>query len=166
MLKTEGQRLIYEYDGETMWIEPWGENSLRVRCAANTGASQPINETLAWALLEPARTDAVAAMTEWEGEPAARLQNGLICAVVQQNGRVTFTRPDGGVLLQEFVRDRTVKGTNFSPMMIRGREFSPQRGPDRSLAVRFESDPEEKLFGMGQYQQEIFNLKGAVLELA
>lgn len=162
MLSIEGQKIIYEYDGETLWVEPWGENSLRVRAVH----LRAVDEAVDWALLPGASVEAEARMTEWEGEEAARLQNGKLTAVVQKNGRLTFLNGKGEILLQEFVRDRTVKGTNFSPMMIRGREFSPMRGPDRALAVHFESDPEEKLYGMGQYQQEIFNLKGAVLELA
>ena len=32
--------------------------------------------------------------------------------------------------------------------------------------MRFESNPEEKIFGMGQYQQPFLNLKGCELELA
>lgn len=162
MLRVEDQRILYEYDGETMWLEPWGENSLRVRAAKLC----PIDESLAWALLPRQETEAKAELGEWEGEPAAFLENGSICARVQKNGRITITDHKGKVLLQEFMRNRSVKGTNFSPMMLSGREFLPMRGPDRAITVRFESDPEEKLYGMGQYQQELLNLKGAVLELA
>ena len=139
-----------------------GENSLRVRAAK----LRPIDESMAWALLPRKETQAKAEVGEWEGEPAAFMENGSICARVQKNGRITITDRDGKVLLQEFVRNRSVKGTNFSPMMLSGREFLPMRGPDRAITVRFESDPEEKLYGMGQYQQELLNLKGAVLELA
>ena len=32
ILKKEGNRLIREYDGEKLWIEPWGGSALRVRC--------------------------------------------------------------------------------------------------------------------------------------
>ena len=32
--------------------------------------------------------------------------------------------------------------------------------------MRFESNPEEKLYGMGQYQQPYLNIKGCELELA
>ena len=162
MLRVEDQRIIYEYDGESMWLEPWGKNSLRVRAAK----LRPIDESMAWALLPRKETQAKAEVGEWEGEPAAFMENGSICARVQKNGRITITDRDGKVLLQEFVRNRSVKGTNFSPMMLSGREFLPMRGPDRAITVRFESDPEEKLYGMGQYQQELLNLKGAVLELA
>ncbi|MBD5560614.1 MAG: glycoside hydrolase family 31 protein, partial [Clostridia bacterium] len=39
-------------------------------------------------------------------------------------------------------------------------------GSEFALAARFESDPDEKIFGMGQYQQLPMNLKGCLLELA
>lgn len=144
-------------------MEPWGKNSLRARAAKLT----PIEESLSWALKPQDRAvEAKASFVEYQGEEALELTNGKIRAILQKNGRLTFFNGQGEQLLQEFKRDRTVKGTNFSPMMLSGREFMPMRGPDRSLTVRFESDPEEKLYGMGQYQQETFNLKGAVLELA
>ena len=30
MLRREEEKLIYEYDGEKVWIEPWGDNSVRI----------------------------------------------------------------------------------------------------------------------------------------
>ena len=46
MFRQENGRLIYTYDGETMWIEPWGENSLRIRATKNRAM-----EDTDWALL-------------------------------------------------------------------------------------------------------------------
>lgn len=46
------------------------------------------------------------------------------------------------------------------------REFKPILGGDYTLAAHFESDPGEKLYGMGQYQQPYLDLKGCELELA
>ena len=31
VFRIEGKRLIRVYDSEKLWIEPWGDNSLRVR---------------------------------------------------------------------------------------------------------------------------------------
>ena len=30
-VSTQGDRLIRKYESETLWIEPWGKDSLRVR---------------------------------------------------------------------------------------------------------------------------------------
>src|SRR5690606_5243615 len=47
-----------------------------------------------------------------------------------------------------------------------GRELRPHPGSsDYQLKVRFESNPVEKLFGMGQYQHDFMNLKGCTLDL-
>lgn len=31
MLKIEDGKLKFHYDAEELWIEPWGQNSLRIR---------------------------------------------------------------------------------------------------------------------------------------
>ena len=41
-----GKRLIRRYDAETLWIEPWGENSLHVRATAEFQMPEEL-----WALL-------------------------------------------------------------------------------------------------------------------
>lgn len=43
-----GGRLVYRFDGEQVWIEPWGTDALRVRAAR--GPQMPDYD---WALLEP-----------------------------------------------------------------------------------------------------------------
>ena len=48
---------------------------------------------------------------------------------------------------------------------LRARGFKPIIGGDYRLTVAFESNENEKLYGMGQYQQEIMNIKTAVLNL-
>ena len=53
-----------------------------------------------------------------------------------------------------------------SALTIYPREFKPIIGGDYSLTARFESRPEEKIFGMGQYQHGFLNQKNCVLELA
>lgn len=162
MLKKEGNKIIWMFDGETLQVEPWGVGSVRVRAAK----MQKIQEDLDWAILPPENCPVSIEETEFEGLSALCLINEKLRTYVQTNGRLTIQNEEGKILLQEFVRDRSVQGTNFSALMIPGREFKPTLGGGYSLNVRFESDPEEKIFGMGQYQQDIFNLKGTVLELA
>src|SRR3954454_6242488 len=45
MFREETNRLIYEYDAEQLWIEPWGPNAFRVR--ATKCATMPTED---WAL--------------------------------------------------------------------------------------------------------------------
>ena len=45
-----------------------------------------------------------------------------------------------------------------SALEIEGRAYKPLQGSDYKLIVSFESlDPEEKIYGMGQYQQSCLN---------
>lgn len=162
MLKQDGNKIIWIYDGETLQVEPWGIGSVRVRAAR----MRKIGEAPDWALLPSEDCAVQIEETEFEGLNALCLTNEKLRVYVQENGRITMQNAQGRTLLQEFVRDRSVRGTNFSALMIPAREFKPVPGGGHALTVRFESDPEEKIFGMGQYQQEIFNLKGTVLELA
>ena len=46
MFQSTGRRLIWRRDAQTLWIEPWGENSLRVRATAEAAMPE-----MDWALL-------------------------------------------------------------------------------------------------------------------
>ncbi|WP_027627049.1 TIM-barrel domain-containing protein [Ruminiclostridium cellobioparum] len=153
----DGNRLIRRYDSENLWIEPWGENSLRVR-ATNEAAVEQED----WALL--AQT-ALTAKIEINGDTAS-ITNGRIRAVVSAGGKITFFNQNNKVLLEEFVRNRNNLKEFCSSLNIDSREFKPIIGGDYQLTLRFESDPEEKIFGMGQYQHPYLNLKNCTLELA
>ena len=48
-IQIENNRLVFRYDAETLWIEPWGRDSLRVRATHNATMHRDD-----WALLEPA----------------------------------------------------------------------------------------------------------------
>lgn len=167
MLYSENGKLIYKFDAETLVVEPWGQDSLRVR--ATRQREMPAED---WALLEAA--PAPDATIEMHGEYAT-LTNGKLKASVEANGKLTFQNEAGKVLLEEYVRSRSqyqlmlpgVDPKGFaSALDIEARELKPILGGDYALTARFESDPEEKLYGMGQYQQPFLNLKGCELELA
>lgn len=151
ILTEQQNRLIRQYDSETLWIEAWGENSLRVR-----STHEGIMSENDWALLPAPRTQTVIQITGTE----ASITNGNIKAEINSTGDLTFFNTEGKILLREF-SSRESWG-----IKKRGRDFQPVPGGDYRLVTRFESDPEEKLFGMGQYQQPQLNVKGCILELA
>lgn len=74
----------------------------------------------------------------------------------------------GEFLLEEYARTRkNVLDPKCSAIKIEAREFKPIPGGDYHLTMRFESvSSKEKIFGMGQYQQDSLDLKGHDLELA
>ena len=157
VFRIEGKRLIRRYDAEELWVEPWGANSLRVR-ATELAVMQKED----WALLPQEASNVQISVV---GQTAS-IQNGNIRAEISAGGRLTFLNRAGKVLLQEYVRNRSDFQEYKSALNIEAREFKPILGGDYSLAVRFESDPEEKIFGMGQYQQPFLDLKNCTLELA
>lgn len=127
MLKQSGNAIVWSYDGETLRAEPWGDASVRVR-AVKMGK---IGQAPDWTLLPSENTEIDITETEYEGLKALCLKNGKISVIVQENGRVTILDRNGKKLLQEFVRDRTVRGTDFSALMISAREFMPNPGGNR-----------------------------------
>lgn len=165
MFTKQGQRLIFTYDAEKLWIEPWGDNALRVR--ATKMPEMPMED---WALLPPEETEAEIIITSY----GASIVNGKIKAELNTAGKITFYNQKGELLLEEYVRNRkeykfqpgTIPTGFASALDIEAREFKPILGGDYSLTMRFESNPEEKIYGMGQYQQPFLNLKGCDLELA
>ncbi|MDD2973290.1 MAG: glycoside hydrolase family 31 protein [Lachnospiraceae bacterium] len=150
--------LYYRYDAERVIIEPWGENSLRVRAS-----KMPEMPCELWALEEQKKTAAKIAIGQYEAE----IVNGKIKAVVNNIGKLFFYNQRGELLLEEFVRNREdMFADTCSSLLIEAREFKPIIGGDYSLSMRFVSNPDERIYGMGQYQQDFLNLKGADLELA
>ncbi|PWM35182.1 MAG: glycoside hydrolase family 31 protein [Clostridiales bacterium] len=158
ILKREGNRLIREYDGEKLWIEPWGGSALRVRCTR----CYKMDESQDWALLP--REGGEAKITI-DGQEAA-IQNGGITAKIEKSGKVLFYNRQGGLLLEEYLRTEEAVGGFNSLLKVKARDLRPVIGGEYSLTMRFESKRDERLYGMGQYQQSILNLKGATLELA
>lgn len=149
MFRMEENRLIREYDHEKLWIEPWGANALRVRASYGEITDDD------WALLPAAESSDVQIDI---GQDRASIINGKIRAEVTRGGRITFYNQKGEVLLRETEHTYQLK--------YGGRELIAHPGSsDFQLRMRFESDPHEKLFGMGQYQHGFLNLKGCMLEL-
>jgi alpha-D-xyloside xylohydrolase len=150
----EGNKLIWQYNGEKLVIEPWGANSFRVR-------SRMMGDILDtdFALL-PAGCGSADIRLE---EGKAVIRNGKIEAVIEENswtknGRIRFYNQKGRLLLQEI--------DHHGALNLHARKFKPIIGGDYKLTVTFESDETEKLYGMGQYQQEILDIKNCNFELS
>lgn len=160
MFDIQGDRLVFTYDAEQVWLEPWGTNAIRVR--ATKMASMPDEE---WALLP--RPDSHADIKIEEN--GATLVNGTIKAEMTSRGKLIMVdNTSGKVLLEEYARNRRdIVDPKCSALEVEAREFKPISGGDYNLTARFESlDPKEKIYGMGQYQQPYLDIKGTQLELA
>lgn len=160
MLRIEGKKIIFHYDAEELWVEPWGKDACRIR-ATKTCRMPEEN----WALTVPTKeTEAVAKMTE----DGAEIVNGKIRVTVNRYGKIMIYNKDGRLLLEEYWRNRQdITAAKCSALEVEGREFRPNIGGDYRLTMRFESlSKKEKIYGMGQYQQPYLNLKGLDMELA
>ncbi|HBE81105.1 MAG TPA: family 31 glucosidase [Firmicutes bacterium] len=157
IFRTDGNRLICEYDAQKLWVEPWGDNSLRIR-ATHLAAMQDED----WALLPPKACDVQISIN---GRKAS-LVNGKLRVDISGGGKIIFSNRKGETLLEEYVRNRNDIQEFCSALEIEARQFKAIPGGNYQLTVRFESNPQEKLFGMGQYQQPFLDLKNCTLELA
>lgn len=159
MLKQENGRIIYHYDAEELWIEPWGKNAVRIR--ATKSAEMPKDN---WALLSVEEVETQIEITE----DGATLRNGKVKVCVSNGGKITIYNQKGKLLLEEYWRNRRdLRDSKCSAIEVEAREFRPNVGGDYHLTMRLQSlDKNEKIYGMGQYQQPYLNLKGADLELA
>ncbi|MFP3088861.1 glycoside hydrolase family 31 protein [Treponema sp. TIM-1] len=168
----EQNRLVYRYDAEKLWIEGWGENSLRVRSTklatipGSSGEAGGLDRGNIddWALLPQVPCPVEITI----GENGGSIRNGRIEARISKIGQIQVYNARGELLLNEYLRSRLdIKDRTYSSLELEAREFRPIIGGDYEIAVRFESvSPDERIYGMGQYQQPYLNLKGSDLELA
>lgn len=146
--------LIFRENGETVMITPWGKNSLRVRSAILSDITE----------YSPALLDVPKLKPDIKiNDTSATICNGNITAelTVQEWGnalQIKFFNQKGECLLSEI--------PNGGALALKARHFMPLNGESFKLKVSFLSDRNEKIYGMGQYQQEVMDLKGCNLELA
>ena len=168
----QNNALVFYTNGEMCRIEAWGEDSLRVR-------STMLGEFTGnmWALTEdiPSSNAVVTIDSEehlvgdgtYDTRDIATIVNGRIKAVVNFVGIIRFYKDDK-LILQEYFRcyDGTISKESRCLKTVNRLWKGIIGGTEYSLDVKFESNNNEKIFGMGQYQQPNMNLKGCILELA
>lgn len=175
----EGNKIVIAQGKSFVWVEPWGRNSVRVRMTA-----QPQMDGNDWALTEPPEpvtpeisfeevdvTDPWYQGEEWskyhQKGTRATLRNGKVTVKVSHEGWLSFYNQKGELLTEEYWRNRNRLNRYCVPLRMDARELKPlQGGTDFELTARFEAFDDEKIFGMGQYQDKHLDKKGAVLELA
>ncbi len=175
----ENNRLILRQGPSTLWLEPWGENSFRVRMTMEPqmdghdwALTEPVKACpLVWSSLEVDTTDPWYRPAEYAHYHSTgtvyTLTNGNITAEINPEGWIRYYNQHGRLLTAEYWRNRDRINRYCVPLRLKARELKPIPGTsDYALTARFEAFDDEKIFGMGQYQQKHLNHKGAVLELA
>lgn len=168
MIYQQEDCLYSKISGETIEIRPWGNYSFRVRSTKYPKFTNNEN-----ALTMPVRQSG--ATIQINGDSGS-ITNGGIKAQFDVYGNLAFYNAKNDLLLQGYQRTRVnqmdpgldeLKMNHFnSALDLNWHEFKGHAGGDFELKVRFESDQNEKIFGMGQYQQDFLNLKNSKLELA
>ncbi len=148
--------LIFRENGETVMVTPWGENSLRVRSVFFGDILESD------AALLPVEANEQKSKIEI-GKMQASITNGGIQAHMRVDGwgralQITFYNEKGEILLQEI--------SNGGALQKKARHFKALPGGGYRLKASFAAGSGEKIYGMGQYQQEVMDLKGCNLELA
>jgi alpha-D-xyloside xylohydrolase len=148
---------FHEIDGGLEWhgrhevlrVEPWGEDSVRVR-AGLTG----VRDDVPGALLERAGP-ASARVERFDG--GARLVNGGLAAEISTDGLTRFVRADsGGELLAEEPAHFWWPGPRL---------FAATGNGYHRIEQRFRAYDDERVFGLGQHQHGLLDQKGAVVDL-
>ena len=163
MIKVIDNKIYRRQDKELLVIEPWGPDSLRVRATQN----HTFNKDEETSALLPALASAPEITTDGK---SAVITNGKIRCELMVTGKLKFFNQKGELLLEEYDRNRfreNVEGEFNSALEISPRTFTPIMGTENfKLAVRFEPNDGEKIYGMGQYQHPYMDMKGCVVELA
>jgi alpha-D-xyloside xylohydrolase len=153
--------LVYRRRKDNVIISPWG-NGLRVQAAP----SMPFQEN-AWALLPQTGLAEIKIQEE-----EASITCGKVTAVISEFGKIKFFNQKNELILEEYYRTWD-RGLDFNKeidtilmLHMDAREFKQRPGDTFSLTARFTAFDEEHFYGMGQYQQPYFDLKGCTLELA
>ena len=149
-------KLVWKSDSETLMIEAWGPDGLRIRATAH---SEIIEKP--WALTERVDTRATIEITETKGV----IRNGKISAVIKdiytQKGHMEFFRHTGDEtipILSE--HDYVVHAHNPGT-----RRFKPVGDGLFESEVHFKACDEERFYGMGENAAGRLNLKGCVIDL-
>jgi alpha-D-xyloside xylohydrolase len=142
--------LQWERNHETVQIEPWGRDSLRVRSTISAG----IRTDLLSVLLPPAETHAQITI----GAEGATIRNGAISATVSLEGIIRFSNTAGDTEL--LAEEPPVHATRLPP-----RAFKAVHSDLFHLEVRFRAYDDERLYGLGQHQHGRLDQKGCTIDL-
>ena len=162
--KEKDGALIFRRRREFMEIRPWG-SGFRIRSTENKWFTQRD-----WALLQIPTPNASIQITP-EGASITSADSSLTIKITPY-GKVSFFDRQGRLLLKEYYRSWNYGTKDWKDLdqitmcRMAARTYKSAGGDNYSLSLCFESDDNEKIYGMGQYQQSYLNLKGCCLELA
>lgn len=148
--RTDERSLVLRRGSETVLIQPWGPDALRVRSTVLPSISDE-----PWALVRDRPADGSIAIEDG----AARVTAGLATAIVEPDGRLRFVHTrTGAVLLEEEPQPHAWERP--------ARHFAWLPGGSLRITVRFRAFDAERFYGLGQHQHGRLDQKGCVIALA
>lgn len=148
--RSDGSRLVWTLREQTLWVEPWGRDALRVR--STVLPEMPLRD---WSVLPAAEVPVQIEV----GADAAEIRNGrLVARVNAHSGRIQFFKSGRSEPLVEEIHART----NYPA----SRTFRSVGGGDLyHCEASFTAWEGERLYGLGQRRHGLLDQKGCVLEL-
>ena len=146
VLQITDSKIVFQRRDEMAVLEPYGPDILRFR-ASPSGRIIEQN----WTLLPPQSSDCQFELHDHK----AVIKNGKISAEFWDNGKVVYYK-DGRVLLAE---------RSEMAFFMGYREYRQVGGDNYRATVIFEPYPNEHFYGLGQEQNDLFDLKGSTSQL-
>lgn len=151
----EGKRVIWQREGELVYMEPYGNNAIRFRSSASLHIDLQKN----WTLLDiPVNQESSVTMKKDRVE----IINGKAKAVLLGDGTVFFENNTTGkqLLCEEWLDKR-----NGTAPQRDARVYQHISSNAYKTDLYFMSDSTEHFYGMGQEPNDCMDLKGATVEL-
>lgn len=151
LLTTDGRRLLWRNGPESLMIEPWGKDSLRVRATHQREILE-----LPWALLQPEPLKPLIEISETH----STIQNGKIQAEISQEGILSFRKTDSETVFLAEPPHPFPDNFHLGP-----RQFRTVGGDLFHIQSSFQASIGERFYGLGQHQHGLLDQKGCTIDL-
>lgn len=146
VFQEQGNKLIFQRRDEFAILEPWGKDNLRFKSSPNVRLTDED-----WNLLPQQESECKIVIEKNK----ATITNGKISAEMFSSGKIVFYK-DGKVILAE---------RSEVAFFMKYRDFRSLGGDNHHATVIFEANEKEHFFGLGQEQNDCFDLKGSTSQL-
>ncbi len=146
ILTVQENKIIFQRRDELAVLEAWGKDSLRFKSSPN---ARLIDED--WNLLPQPATVCTAVLEN----DKATITNGKISAEMFSNGKIIYYKSGKEILAE---RSEVAFHCKY-------RDYRGLGGDNHRVAVVFQANEHEHFYGLGQEQNDCFDLKGSTSQL-
>lgn len=146
VISVKGNSVVFQKRDEIAVLEPWGKDCLRFRSTPNS-----IITDENWNLLVQPETECSINVDEEK----ATIVNGKISAEIFKNGKVVYYKNGKEILAER----------SEMAFFSRYREYRSMGADNHRATVIFEPNEHEHFYGLGQEQNDCFDLKGSTSQL-